>query len=146
MSLGRGSGSRTHLAWLKLRPPRRLRHRSKRERLAGVEPACPAWRAGACAARPQTRIERKKQLPWQDSTLQPPASCRSMTCPPQRRWPRGPDSEALWHYLGTVTYSRRAVGGAGRSTVERQGKEEWVSSCGWDRTSVGLRQAKLTAS
>jgi hypothetical protein len=33
----------------------------QRERLAGVEPACPAWRAGAWTARPQAHGEHEQQ-------------------------------------------------------------------------------------
>ena len=38
----------------------------KEERLAGVEPTCPAWRAGAWTARPQAHLQHQQQG-WKES-------------------------------------------------------------------------------
>ena len=62
--LSRSSGRRirTSIAWFKARQPAVSRSPSHdRKCPAGVEPASPAWKAGASAARPRARHSRRKE-------------------------------------------------------------------------------------
>ena len=71
---------------------------------AGVEPACPAWEAGAWAARPRTRLGQRKEResnPQGSSLVRVQAGCRRQSaCPSvcQSGWldlnQRGPASDA----------------------------------------------------
>ena len=77
-----GRRIRTSIAWFKARQPTVSRSPNQMKCPAGVEPACPAWKADAFAARPRARRRKERESNPQGSRSTFSNSChRLLACP-----------------------------------------------------------------